>query len=63
MKLRFSAPHHLRLKAVTQPWELQVNGPDQRKLVKFAEKLGFGTVPVPEHQVMPAGAYTETCGI
>jgi hypothetical protein len=56
MKLQFSAPHHLRQKAVTQPWELQVTGPDQLKLVKFAEKPGFEMVSVSEHQVMPAGA-------
>lgn len=54
MKLAFSMPHQLRIKAMTQPWELQVTGPDQIKLVQWAEKLGFEMVSVPEHHVMPA---------
>ena len=54
MKLAFSMPHQLRLKAMTQSWELGVTGPDQLKLLKHAEKLGFEMVSVPEHHVMPA---------
>lgn len=54
MKLAFSMPHQLRLKAMTQPWELEVSGPDQLRLLKHAEKLGFEMVSVPEHHVMPA---------
>lgn len=53
MKLAFSMPHQLRLKAMTQPWELAVTGPDQIKLLKHAERLGFGMCCVPEHHVMP----------
>lgn len=53
MKLAFSMPHQLRLKAMTMPWETQVTGPDQIKLLKWAEKLGFEMVSVPEHHVMP----------
>lgn len=53
MKLQLSVPHQLQIKAMTQPWEHQVTGPDQLKLIKFAEKLGFEMVSVPEHQVMP----------
>ena len=53
MKLAFSMPHQLRLKAMSQPWEAQVTGPDQLKLLKWAEKLGFEMVSVPEHHVMP----------
>lgn len=53
MKLAFSMPHQLRLKAMTQPWELTVTGPDQIKLLRWAEKLGFEMVSVPEHHVMP----------
>ena len=53
MKLAFSMPHQLRLKAMTQPWEHSVTGPDQIRLLKHAEKLGFEMVSVPEHHVMP----------
>lgn len=53
MKLAFSMPHQLRLKAMTMPWEEQVTGPDQIKLLKWAEQLGFEMVSVPEHHVMP----------
>ncbi len=54
MKLAFSMPHQLRLKAMTQPWEHAVTGPDQIRLLKHAESLGFEMVSVPEHHVMPA---------
>ncbi len=53
MKLAFAMPHQLRLKAMTMPWEEQVTGPDQIKLLKWAEKLGYEMVSVPEHHVMP----------
>ncbi len=54
MKLAFAMPHQLRLKAMTQPWEERVTGPDQLKLLKHAERLGYEMVSVPEHHVMPA---------
>lgn len=54
MKLAFAMPHQLRLKAMTQPWELAVTGPDQLDLLKHAEALGYEMVSVPEHHVMPA---------
>lgn len=53
MKLAFSMPHQLRVKAMTQPWEHAVTGPDQLRLLRHAEKLGFEMVSVPEHHVMP----------
>ena len=53
MKLAFSMPHQLRIPAMTQPWELSVSGPDQIKLLQWAEKLGFEMCCVPEHHVMP----------
>ena len=53
MKLAFSMPHQLRVKAMTQPWEHAVTGPDQLRLLRRAEKLGFEMVSVPEHHVMP----------
>ncbi len=53
MKLAFSMPHQLRIPAMTQPWEMQVTGPDQIAMLKYAEQLGFEMVSVPEHHVMP----------
>ena len=40
MKLSFALPHMVRLKAVTQPWESGVTGPDQTRMVKWADALG-----------------------
>ena len=53
MKLCFSMPHMLRLKATCQPWEAAVTGADQTRLVKWADKLGFEMVAVPEHHAVP----------
>ena len=46
-------PPRLRFPAMTQPWELAVSGPDQIRLARHAEKLGFEMVCVPEHFAMP----------
>lgn len=53
MKLAFSMPHLLQLKATMQPWELQVTGADQTRLAKWAEQLGFAMISVPEHHIIP----------
>lgn len=53
MKLGFAMPHMLQLKATMQPWEMQVTGADQTKLAKWAEKLGYEMIAVPEHHVIP----------
>lgn len=53
MKLGFSMPHMLRLKATCQPWEAKVTGADQTRLAKWAEKLGFEMISVPEHHAIP----------
>lgn len=54
MKLAFSMPHMLRLKATCQPWEAAVTGPEQIRFAKWAEKLGYEMIAVPEHHVVPA---------
>jgi probable F420-dependent oxidoreductase len=54
MKIGFSMPHMLRLKATCQPWEAAVTGADQTKLAKWAEKLGYAMLSVPEHHIVPA---------
>jgi len=53
MKLGFSMPHLLRLKATCQPWEAAVTGADQTRLAKWAEKLGYAMISVPEHHIVP----------
>nr|WP_314468071.1 TIGR03619 family F420-dependent LLM class oxidoreductase [uncultured Novosphingobium sp.] len=53
MKLAFAMPHMLELKATMQPWETAVTGADQTALAKWAEKLGFEMIAVPEHHAIP----------
>lgn len=53
MKLGFAIPHMLELKATMQSWELGVLGADQTRLAKWAEKLGFEMIAVPEHHIIP----------
>ncbi|GGC16643.1 LLM class F420-dependent oxidoreductase [Novosphingobium endophyticum] len=53
MKLGFAMPHLLQLKATMQDWEMAVTGADQTKLAKWAEKLGFEMIAVPEHHIIP----------
>jgi probable F420-dependent oxidoreductase len=53
MKLGFMLPHMMNLKALTQPWELAIDGLQQTELIKWAETLGYEMTQVPEHHVMP----------
>ena len=53
MKLAFSMPHMMRLKATLQPWEAAVTGADQTRLAQWADKLGYAMIPVPEHHIIP----------
>jgi probable F420-dependent oxidoreductase len=53
MKLGFAMPHLTRLKATCQPWEAAVTGADQTRLAKWAEKLGYAMISVPEHHIVP----------
>lgn len=53
MKLGFAMPHMVRLKATCQPWEAAVTGADQTRLARWAEKLGFAQISVPEHHIIP----------
>jgi probable F420-dependent oxidoreductase len=53
VKFVFSPPHQIELKAVTQPWELAVSGPDQQRAVKRAEELGYDIICASEHFVIP----------
>jgi probable F420-dependent oxidoreductase len=53
MKLGFAMPHMVRLKASLQPWESAVTGADQTRLAKWAEKLGYYMISIPEHHIIP----------
>ncbi|MCE7795460.1 TIGR03619 family F420-dependent LLM class oxidoreductase [Sphingobium sufflavum] len=53
MKFTFGLPHMLRLKASLQPWESQVTGPDQLRMARRAEAMGYDQVAVPEHFIIP----------
>lgn len=53
MKLTFPLPHLMELKAMLQPWELAVNGPEQLRLARRAEELGYDMIGIPEHLAVP----------
>ncbi len=53
MQLGFAMPHMLRLKATCQPWEASVTGADQTRLARWADKLGYAQISVPEHHIIP----------
>ncbi len=53
MKFTFGLPHMLRLKASLQPWDSQVTGPDQLRMARRAEALGYDQIAVPEHFIIP----------
>jgi probable F420-dependent oxidoreductase len=53
MQLAFTMPHIHRIKALVMSWEERVTGADQTRLAKWADKLGFGMLYVPEHHIIP----------
>lgn len=53
MKLTFPLPHLMEIHAVLQPWELHVSGPDQLRLARKAEELGYDMIAIPEHIAVP----------
>jgi len=53
MKFSFAMPNTVRVKALTQPFELDVTGADQVVMAKRAEQLGYDMIPIPEHFVVP----------
>ncbi|WP_026343321.1 TIGR03619 family F420-dependent LLM class oxidoreductase [Nocardia sp. BMG111209] len=55
MRLGFPMPHLLRLPANCRPWEAVVTGADQARLARWAERLGYEMISVPEHFVIPSG--------
>jgi probable F420-dependent oxidoreductase len=53
VKFAFPIPHLLRLKAISQPWEAAVTGPEQRRMMQCADQWGYDMIAVPEHLVIP----------
>ncbi|HTH29477.1 MAG TPA: TIGR03619 family F420-dependent LLM class oxidoreductase [Sphingobium sp.] len=53
MKLAFAMPHMLRLKATVQTWESAVTGPDQLRMARQADAMGYDMIAVPEHFIIP----------
>lgn len=53
MKLTFALPHLMEIKAMLQPWELAVTGPDQLRMARRAEELGYDMIAIPEHIAIP----------
>jgi probable F420-dependent oxidoreductase len=53
MKLTFPLPHLMEIKAMLQPWELGVTGPDQLRMARRAEELGYDMIALPEHLAIP----------
>jgi probable F420-dependent oxidoreductase len=53
VKFAFAMPNSVRVKALTQPWEIDVTGADQTRMAKRAEELGYDMIPIPEHFVVP----------
>lgn len=53
MKFSFPVPHMLRLKAISQPWEATVTGPEQRRMMRCADQWGYDMIAVPEHLIIP----------
>jgi probable F420-dependent oxidoreductase len=61
MKFSFAMPNTVRVKALTQAFEVDVTGADQVVMAKRAEELGYDIIPIPEHFVVPK-AHVELSG-
>jgi len=53
MKLAFGIPNVVQLKAMSLSWESGVDGAEQTRMAKWAEKLGYEMICVPEHHIIP----------
>jgi len=53
MKFGFTIPNTVQVKALTQPFENDLTGPDQADIARRAEELGYDIIPIPEHFVVP----------
>lgn len=46
-------PHTLEIPALVQPWERGLGGPELAKVARVADELGYYSVAIPEHYVVP----------
>jgi len=46
-------PHTLEIPVMTQPWERAVGGREMARVARLADELGYASVFVPEHYVVP----------
>lgn len=53
MELAFTMPHVMEVRALTMPWERTVTGAQMMDFARWAEKLGYAMIAVPEHFVIP----------
>jgi len=53
MKFGFTIPNTVQVKALTQPFETDLTGPDQADIARRAEELGYDIIPIPKHFVVP----------
>lgn len=53
MKLTFPLPHLMEIEAMLQPWERSVTGPDQLRLARRADEMGYDMIGIPEHFAIP----------
>ena len=55
MGIRVSAglPHMIEIPVMSQPWEREVGGRELVQVAQLAEELGYDSVFVPEHYVIP----------
>jgi probable F420-dependent oxidoreductase len=61
MKLTFGIPNMCQAKALVSGWELGIDGAEQTKMAKWAEKMGYEMISVPEHHIIPR-AHVELSG-
>ena len=45
MKFGFTIPNTVQVKALTQPFETDVTGPDQANIARRAQELGYDMIP------------------
>lgn len=53
MELSLGIPNQMHLKAITQPWEPGLTGADVVRAARLADELGFHSMSVSEHLLVP----------
>ena len=61
MKFSLTMPNTARVKALSQPFEVDITGADQVMVAQRAEELGYDMIPIPEHFVV-SNSHVELSG-